>query len=1256
MNIQINNPKKSLSKAYLKEKVSRVDIELFKNNLGRLLNKINEQESEEHLKNLVSEFLKDTWYKELHEINTKDRKDLVIHSGKTSKDSVGAIFEIKKPGNKTEMMSESRPNAKAMHELILYYLRERIDSKNTDIKHLIVTNIYEWFIIDEAWFEKYIFRNNKFKKDFESWKLSGKDTKFFYENLAKPFFDSIEEAIPCTYFNLENYRDTIYNKNKKDDGKLIALYKILSPQHLLKQPFANDSNSLDTKFYTEFLHIIGLEEVKEGSKKLIKRKVKPDSASLIENAILKLRDRQSLWNLPDSLSYGETKDEQLFGVALELCITWINRILFLKLLEAQLFKYHKGNKEYLFLNSNTIFDFDELSNLFFQVLAEKPSEREENLKTKFEKVPYLNSSLFERTILERQTIDIGNLDNRLQFPLFSSTVLKNELGKRKTGKLPTLQYLFEFLDAYDFTSEGSEDIQEENKNLINASVLGLIFEKINGYKDGSFFTPGFVTMHMCKEAIRKVVIQKFNQKFLIDCETFDDLKNFVGSRFKPKDILEFNELINDIKICDPAVGSGHFLVSALNEIIATKAELGILADKDGVKLNGYEIRIENDELIITYNDNTEIFQYSVTNHSINQQVQRVQRTVFHEKEIIIENCLFGVDINQNSVKICRLRLWIELLKSAYYTEDSHFKNLETLPNIDINIKCGNSLINRFDLDDDLKSSFKKINCTFQDYKNAVEKYKITKDREKKKEVFEIIEKINGSFQTSLDEKFIKKISRARGAITNIESEINRKKQWKEIIPTELENKLKKAKADLKKAEQKKEDILGNVLYKNCFEWRFEFPEVLDSEQNFCGFDLIIGNPPYIALEDLSKEQRDYFRDQFTIFERKFETSVLFIVEGFNLLRADGLLTFIAPITWQTGENYTKFREYLFDKRGVIEIINLPFNIFADAYVETAIYQFSKNPTSKYSIYSFDKKAEISTLDSLEFIEIDKSLIKPPKYKVILNPLVQRFLNNSSIEFVTLGEITNSTQGLAGSSYKPVRSFDSSKHFPFLAKGNVYNYYLQVDEVFYTSLDEKPSLKIFYESGPKLLIRRIINRQDRLSVAYTEEKMVFKKDINPFIPTDNNYTCKFLLAVMASRFVSFVYLNISSIASKDDFRQTTLAELREIPIPKISLLEQQPFIIVADYLLHLASVKKDSTFFSRLMDLMVYELYMPVVMHNGNCEVLKYLSDLPQIEGGENDDKIIDRVFKKLNDTLHPVASALLKSINVPELAKIEGRK
>jgi len=411
------------------------------------------------------------------------------------------------------------------------------------------------------------------------------------------------------------------------------------------------------------LHIIGLEEKKEGGKKLIQRKEERDDGSLLENTINILASENLLQQLPrDDADFGASKEEKLFNVGLELSITWVNRILFLKLLEGQLLNYHADDKSHRFLDSKTISNYDELNKLFFQVLAVQPKDRTGAIKGKFSRVPYLNSSLFEPSLLERDTIRISNLDPGLSLKLATSTVLKTEGGKKKTGEMPCLQYLFEFLDAYDFSSEGKEEIQEENKTLINASVLGLIFEKINGYKDGSFFTPGFITMYMCRETVRRAVVQKFNEAKKWKLENFEQLHN------KIDDVKEANEIINDLKICDPAVGSGHFLVSALNEIIAIKSELGILADRKGNRLREYSVQVVNDELITETGIN-EFFEYK----SGNKESQRVQEALFHEKQTLIENCLFGVDINPNSVKICRLRLWIELLKNAYYTSESKRK-------------------------------------------------------------------------------------------------------------------------------------------------------------------------------------------------------------------------------------------------------------------------------------------------------------------------------------------------------------------------------------------------------------------------------------------------------------------------------------------------------------------------------------------------------------------------------------------------------
>ena len=571
MELNILTPRKALNKAYLKVKANRTAVDLFKAQMVILLDKIraSENESEEFHKGLVAEFFKSTFYGSNHFVAPKGRADLVIHNGNKASNTVGVIIETKRPvGNKAEMMRADNINCKALQELVLYYLRERLaEKKNIEIKHIIACNIYEWFVFDANVFEKEFAQNKELVKkfiDFEEGRI-GNSTDFFYSEIAQPAIEAIKNEIGFTHFDLRDYDSMLRRNDPADDIKILALYKFFSPEHLLKFPFANDSNSLDRTFYSELLHIIVLTETKDSGKKLIQRKKEGERnpGSLIENTITQLDSHDKIHRIKNISSYGTTYNEKIFNVALELVITWLNRILFLKLLEAQLIAYNKGANNIAFLHIDKIRDFDDLDKLFFRVLAKKVNERDESINQLFGSVPYLNSSLFEPTELEHEAIFINGLEDFVPLSMFSTTVIKDPGGKKRTDPLSTIEYIFSFLDAYDFASEGSEEIKDDNKNLINASVLGLIFEKINGYKDGSFFTPGFITMYMCRETIRHTVVQKFNEAKKWNCTDFRDLCNHVESRTE-EDRSEANAIINSLKICDPAVGSGHFLVSALN--------------------------------------------------------------------------------------------------------------------------------------------------------------------------------------------------------------------------------------------------------------------------------------------------------------------------------------------------------------------------------------------------------------------------------------------------------------------------------------------------------------------------------------------------------------------------------------------------------------------------------------------------------------------------------------------------------------------
>ena len=923
-------PNQILNKAYRQVAIETEDFNRFKKALHTLLSTISDGQREETQKEHLRNFLSDTFYKPYYMAPEEDI-DLAVRLDKTSKSNIGLLIEVKSTTNKNEMISVGNLNRKALQELLLYYLRERISKKNSDIKYLIATNVYEYFIFDAQEFEQKFYQNKKLKKefqDFEDGRKTSRKTDFFYSEIASSFIEEVADSLDYTYFDIRSYAK--YLGENTASKKLIELYKVFSDVHLLKLPFQNDSNSLNKKFYAELLHILGIEEKKENNKIVIVRKAvgRRNEASLLENTINQLDAEDCLRKVPNIAIYGSTQEERLFNVAMELCITWINRILFLKLLEAQMLKYHDGEQCYKFLSIQKIRDFDDLNTLFFQVLARSVNQRTASILKDFEYVPYLNSSLFEVTELESNTIKINSLSQRSELPLFTNSVLINRKEKQQFSSLPTLNYLFAFLDAYNFASEGSEEVQEEAKTLINASVLGLIFEKINGHKDGSVFTPGFITMYMCREAVANSVLTKFNNFYNWNCASVADLYN------KIEDISQANRIINSITICDPAVGSGHFLVSALNELICLKYELGILVDSEGkrIKKSDYTFSIENDELIVTDADNN-LFAYN----PLNEESRRIQETLFKEKKIIIENCLFGVDINPNSVKICRLRLWIELLKNAYYTAESDYKQLETLPNIDINIKCGNSLLHRFDLTDSIKSVLKETGISISQYRNAVSKYKNAQDKAEKRELDSMIAEIKSKLTTEIGAKDPKKLrlNKRRAELVNLLApqlfEMSKKEQkdWQKRVDA--------VKREIAELESYFEEINSNKIYLGAFEWRIEFPELLDTDGNFIGFDCIIGNPPYIQLQSMGTDADVLERMKYKTYVRTGDIYCLFYEHGMNLLKPNGCLCYITSNKWMRAGYGKELRQYFIAKTNPVLLIDFAgIKIFDAATVETNI--------------------------------------------------------------------------------------------------------------------------------------------------------------------------------------------------------------------------------------------------------------------------------------------------------------------------------
>ncbi|MBL7113550.1 MAG: Eco57I restriction-modification methylase domain-containing protein [Bacteroidales bacterium] len=1292
------SPRKSLNKAYLKLKPSRGEIERFKSGLVTLLDHINEAESEEHDKNLVADFLKNTWYHPKYFINTKGRTDLVIHMGADAKSAAGVLIEVKKPSNKTEMITSENLNAKAFHELILYYLRERITGKNLGIKHLIVTNIFEWYLFDATLFEKLFAQDKELVKkfnDFEEGRLSGTGTEFFYKEIAAPHLPLPEplpnkggenpasgirhqvSMIEYTYFNLHDYEKPLRNTNRTDDTKLIALLKVISPEHLLKLPFANDSNTLDKGFYAELLHIIGLVETKQGSKKIIGRKGTTESekriaksekqfkernpGALLENIIVQLESHDKMARLSNPSQFGETNDERLFNIALELAITWINRILFLKLLEAQLVAYHKGNPVYEFLNSKKIKDFDDLDKLFFQVLAKTPplipplggegsiAYRDSRIADQFANVPYLNSTLFEPTELEHQAIFISNLDDSLDLPILSSTVLKDTTGKRIKGSKNTLEYLFAFLDSYDFSSEGSEEIQEENKRLINASVLGLIFEKLNGYKDGSFFTPGFITMYMCRETIRRAVVEKFapprpplggeGDRIHKKYESLDDIYNDIGTRFTRQ---QANDLINSLKICDPAVGSGHFLVSALNEIIAIKSELKILMDRQGKALRDYHVEVVNDELVVTDEDGR-IFEYNPNN----PESQRVQETLFHEKQTLIENCLFGVDINPNSVKICRLRLWIELLKSAYYIQgerhkgteaqrhggteahkgqfsendfatslprylatSSNHRELQTLPNIDINIKCGNSLISRYALDADLKEALKKSRFSIESYRVAIMTYRNAQNKEQKREMERLIAMIKNDFETGIksNDKRLVKLKQLQGELFTLTNQIALfEKSDKELKA--WNKKIEHLASGIRYLESEIEDIKNNRIYENAFEWRFEFPEVLDDDGRFLGFDVVIGNPPYVTkLKDIEIKYYQKYLD--TIQGKKYDLFRFFYEITLHFINQTGVHCFIVPDVILSLPQASYLRKWILSNYFINRITIIPSDTFEEAQVEpvitTIINKGKSIQTEIYNIISNESKLvdpdnwnnanySFNILFDLNSDEVYQKLSKC-KWKIKDHSIWKKGLGVYSRQHLLLKFSKEEVDRILNERPWTLKFRKDETYGREIEGKDVQRYSLRWNEKKWLSYGPWLAFQrpIEFFKGPRILVREITTSgKYKICATYVEEEYFNNQSIfNGVLKPETTYHLAFLLGLINSSLFSYFNYITTPKSGRKIFPTLLMGDIENFPLPERNHKVENKCIDFVNQILTLkrSDPSADTSTFEEEIDRMVYALY------------------------------------------------------------------
>ncbi|EIK2238004.1 Eco57I restriction-modification methylase domain-containing protein [Campylobacter jejuni] len=1200
MHFTLLNEKDFFNPYYRKKQIIQNEFDIFNKALMQYLERLESSQSENEdylVANALSPFLTMLNFKTHIKTKQKGKSeiDLSISKDEFSKD-LEVLIEAKKPNSK-EFITHTKVNSKALHETILYYFRNR--EYSFSLKFIIITDFYKFYIFKISEFEELFYKNPSFKKLFEEFcnpnSLFKGNTEEFYKEVAK-LIENSKENLKGFLIDLTFLKD----KQKSNFKNLASIYKTFHRDFLLSEFNPNDANSLNNAFYKELLYILGLCESKQNSKLIIAKseESKEEQGTFYTAINSKLK-------------------EENFETILKLLILWLNRILFLKLIESNLVRFN-DDKNLKFLNFKKIPDFDKLSELFFEVLAKEKSTRK---KSEFAYLPYLNSSLFEKQSIEN-TLEISSLSNDLKLFYYKNTVLKDDKCKAKKGQVGLLEYLFEFLDSFDF---GSDDEQSEilsQKELISSSVLGNVFEKLNGYKEGSFYTPSFITSYMCKESITKVVLDKFNAQFDLDAKDISELRKSL----RKEDKKAQKELLNSIKICDPAVGSGHFLVSALNVMLSIYDELNLFNEE-------FYLEVQNDEILITGRKG-EFIEYKRPK-TPKDKAHLIQQELFYTKKDIIENNLFGVDINPNSCEITKLRLWIELLKHSFYQsfDDENYHDLRTLPNIDINIKCGNSLVSYFETGKSL-NHYPNIKERMGKYKRIVKDYKegfyTVKSR-----INQEIKNLKISFKNfCFADKFKKemkgfndkceKYSKKYGNFLAVDDE-----NLKFFVSANLtlfdfdEKEATKEFANLKK----EYDNIFNLESNHPFEWRFEFPEILDDDGNFKGFDLIIGNPPYIRQEEI-KELKNTLSKNYKVYKGTADIYTYFYELGFNVLKENGILSFITSNKYTRAGYGEALREFLLKNTCILKYIDLNgIKVFDSATVDTSILCFEKSKskdnkfkyltlsneilkTCAYDIGLYKDFAEFSqnslSKESFTFSDENTSALKA-KIERIGTPLKEWYgfniyrgiLTGYNEAFIITTEKRNEIlanckdeaekERTAKLIRKMLRGRDI-KRYSYEWAGlwviNTHNGYKSKngEKIEAINIEHYPSLKKHFDEFYPQLEKRAdkgLTPYNLRNCAYIEEfekeKIVWAEMTKEacFVYDNSNFftnqTCyffthcdyKYLLAILNSRLIVYYMQYISSHLGQGAFRWIR-QYIEKLPIPKINSKNEK----LADELINL----------------------------------------------------------------------------------------
>ena len=526
---------------------------------------------------------------------------------------------------------------------------------------------------------------------------------------------------------------------------------------------------------------------------------------------------------------------------------------------------------------------DVLEPLFYEGLG---SERKDEIFSLLNcKIPFLNGGLFE---------PIKNYDWSQ-----TSIALSNDIFKE----------IIDIFDRYNFTVQ--EEDPEEKEVAIDPEMIGKVFENLLPEnirkKGGSFYTPRSIVNHMCEESIFYYLKEKLNDK--IDEKILNDFvcKNKFGIE-KNKSIITnanlIDELLKNIKICDPAIGSGAFTVSMMNLIVRLRTLISPLAER------------------------------------------KYKNSSYYFKKDCIQNSIYGVDIDDSAIEIAKLRLWLSLV-----VDEDDYDKIEPLPNLDFKIVQGNSLLETFENFKLGDSIFENVNKTdtLEDYLGNISTSDLLKELSK------------------LQLDFFKTVSHKKKKILKEEIE----KKMINIFKTNIQSRMDFNREKLNHIDNQLNDLIKGKVEKNFFPWKIFFSEVFFDNG---GFDIVIGNPPYINIKEVNTYSwKDNLFDNFGFLDDLYNH---FVFLAFLICKNKGIITFITSDTFMTLQTKFNLRKKMLQNQ-ILSMAPTP-KAFS-AMVDTCIFTLKKTKDNKNFIFNY---IDLKDLDESTLIDIKN--FDRPSWEVLLN--------------------------------------------------------------------------------------------------------------------------------------------------------------------------------------------------------------------------------------------------------------------------------